>query len=418
MTLSPQYDLRTVSPRDRRAYVTEQLSTIIGRLVMPADTQVERWWWLLAREEERESERDAHGNFVTEASQLAALHLLEDPPLHADVLALARQPRVTCWPSPFRFAACLTHDVDAVTAHPWRERLRRLSNPRISAGWMQRARWALSAGVHAGDRREDGPFDDWMAAEARYGFRSTFFVMPESYVCPTVYDHYHWYADPVRHFGARMNYADAARQTCTAGWEIGLHGSYASAHDADILRVEKTALETMLEAEVVSTRQHYLRFDIALTPRAWSEIGLRADSTMGAVNSIGYRSGLAFPYFWPGDGDILEVPLSLHDLSIFRAPSRDQKDTLERRLARARALIARVAAIGGIVTLSWHTQPDYRGALDAYRVLLRDIAELGGWGCTLGEVNAWWRARRTSVRRQFVPAMEETNQTTEVHHAQ
>ncbi len=411
MMASPPDDRRAVPPGERRAYVTEQLSTIIGAPVVPTDAQVARWWWLLAREEERESARDVHGNVVTAASQLAALHLLEDPPLHADVLALARQPRIACWPSPYRFAACLTHDVDVVTAHPWRERLRRLGEARIAAGLLQRGRWALSALVHAGHGREDGPFDDWMAAEARYGFHSTFFLMPEAYVSPTAYDHFHRYNDPVGHFGARMRYADAARQVHAAGWEIGLHGSYASAYDADIMRVEKAALEAMLAAEVVSTRQHYLRFAVAVTPRAWAEAGLRADATLGAVHAIGYRSGLAFPYFWPGEDAVLEVPLSLHDLSLFRAPRRAQEDTLERRMTRARALIARIAAIGGIVTLSWHTHPDDPGALDAYRLLLRDIAEGGGWGCTLGEVNAWWRARRATATRQPARAPEETPRT-------
>jgi hypothetical protein len=419
-------DMRDYSEIDIRAYVTEQFSTIAGKPVTPTDTLVAQCWTLLSRQEEYAAPRDAHGNFVLEESVLGRLGMLEAPPLNADVLALAGAPAVACWPHPYRFAACLTHDVDEVVAHPWRERLRRVGDRRIPASLVQRGRWALGAVAHfcrqPGRRSETAPFDGWMAEEARHGFHSTFFVMPEMYAHPTPYDHYHCYADPVSHLGTRMTYAESARHTRLAGWEIGLHGSYASAHDGALLRAEKAGLEAMLGAPVESGRQHYLRFAIEVTPHAWAQAGIRADATMGCICSIGYRTGLAFPYFWPGDGDILEVPLSLHDISLFRLQkSRQRADQLgayadpAAQLARAQALIKRVAAMGGVVTLSWHTHPDYPHAMAHYRALLQTVADLGGWGCTLGELNTWWRARREMVRRQRPAREQSTDQ--EVNHA-
>jgi peptidoglycan/xylan/chitin deacetylase (PgdA/CDA1 family) len=399
--MSGAYLLESFNIAARRAYVAEQVSTIVGHPVMPPDTLTELAWALLTRREEYDAPRDRHGNVPTEQSVLAKLGLLEHPPLDADVQALAGAAPIACWPKPFRFAACLTHDIDDVVAHPWRERLRRLREPGLRAAPIERLRWALGALRYrlAGDRGERSPFDAWMAEEARHGFHSTFFVMPETYVEPTPFDHYHRYDDPVWSFGARMTYAEAIRQTDAAGWEIGLHGGYASALDGAMLSAERARLETVLGAPVRAGRQHYLRFDIDATPAAWAQAALLADSTMGSTTHIGYRAGLSFPYFWPGEADILEVPLALHDICLPRAPGDP--------VARARALLARAAEIGGVVTLSWHTHSAAPEALTTYRALLAAIVELGGWGCTIGELNTWWRARRTAMRARMNDTREE-----------
>ena len=61
-------------------------------------------------------------------------------------------------------------------------------------------------------------------------------------------------------------------------------------------------------------------------------------------------------------------------------------------------MIERIAQRGGVVTLGWHTHPESPGAVPVYRALLESIAALGGWGCSLGELAAWWRERRAVVR--------------------
>lgn len=385
----------------KRAYASEQVAVILGHPVILTDAQVTRIWALLTREEELNAPHDIHGNFTVETSSLAQAQQLEHPPLHDDLLALGAETPIGCWPKPYRFAACLTHDVDVVVRRPWRERWRRTFDPRITTSFMQRCRWGVGALyfrlLQMHKRGETSPYEIMMCEEARHDFHSTFFVMPEWYRYPTPYDHFHRYQDPVRHFGAPVTFKEASRQTHAMGWEIGLHGSYASAYDSDTYNAEKQQLEEMLGAPVESGRQHYLRFNIEVTPQVWAQSGIRADSTMGGISAIGYRSGLAFPYFWHDAGDVLEVPLCLHDVSLFHSAS--QYDNGEESLERTKALIERVAKIGGLVTLSWHTHSDIPDTVMKYRSLLELIANLGGWGCTLRELNAWWRQRREGVRR-------------------
>jgi hypothetical protein len=383
----------------RLAYVAEQYSTMVGLPVTPDDVQAALAWALLSRQEEEGAPRDRHGNFTADESLLTHLGLLEYPPLHDDIRALAGEASLPRWPRNHRFALCLTHDVDVVVGAPWLERLRRLTWCRHQVHTGQLARWLSAAVVHLGSEllgwADQAPFDAWMDAEQQHGFHSTFFVMPESYGVPTPFDHFHRYDDPVVFGGVRMTYAEAARLARGAGWEIGLHGSYASARDGALLAAEKAQVERMLGTRVVSARQHFLRFEASITPRLLEQVGIRVDSTLGYSTTIGCRAGLAFPYFWP-DGDLLEVPLVIQDIGVLRKYQSLQPG--ERGLRRATALLKRIADVGGVVTLDWHPHSDFRGALAGYHALLRVAADLGAWGCTLGELNAWWRSRRERVR--------------------
>jgi len=363
--------------------------------------QLQRLQHALLREEEREAVTDQHGNFPVEASVLTRLGLLEDPPLHADIQRLAESSSAAWprWPDGYRFAACLTHDVDRIVQYPWRERWRQLRMLHRTAPLSALLRWGSAAAcyamVTAVGCSDQAPYDAWMADEATFGYRSTFFVLPETLAAPNPLDHYYRYTDPVRFQRHAMSFAQATRLAARAGWEIGLHGSYASAFDATILRAEKALVEAMLEQPITAVRQHFLRFAVAVTPRIQADAGFRVDSTLGYSGTIGCRAGLAFPYFWLGI-DLLEVPLIIQDVGLLRTQGRHPN--LSQAILRAKTLIEKVANVGGVATLGWHTHPESPGARECYRELLTYIARLGGWGCTLGEMDTWWRQRRSNYR--------------------
>ena len=387
-----------MSPRE---YVTRQLSIICGVPVAPTEEQVTRWWAALTREEERRAAPDQHGNFPHAGSTLAQLGLLESPFLHDDIAALCAQHGETParWPNGRRFAACLTHDVDRIVQRPWRERVRLIARLYKRTHPLRLLRWSFSAAVYGAQAllgaTNLAPYDFWLEEEGRHGFHSTFFVLPEQLEQPTPHDHYYRYRDIVQLLSESMTFTAATRRVRELGWEIGLHGSYGSAFNTGILRGEKERLEGMLGEPVSSVRQHFLRFNIDVTPQVQADAGFTTDTTLGYSATIGCRAGLAFPYFWPAAGDLLEVPLIIQDVGLLR--NSENGGELAGALARARALIERIADAGGVVTLSWHTHPDSPGAHACYRALLEMIAELGGWGCSLGELNAWWRQRRAAV---------------------
>ncbi|HEY3379999.1 MAG TPA: hypothetical protein VGL77_21200 [Armatimonadota bacterium] len=385
-----------------REYVSEQLALILGTPVQPTEAQVTRFWAALSRAEERDAPKDTHGNFPPDASVFACDGQFERPPLHAEIESWQQAvPSAPArWPGGYRFAVCLTHDVDRIVQLPWRERWRQLATLRHAVTAKQALRWAVAGSLYAAacalGRSDLATFDHWVEEERHFGYHSTFFVLPERPVAPTFFDHYYRYADPIRWRGTRLTFAEGARRAQEEGWEIGFHGSYASALDREIFRQEKAQLEDMLDAPVVSARQHFLRFDAERTPQVQAAAGIQADTTLGFSSVIGCRCGLAFPYFWPGEDDLLEVPLLIQDVGLLRVQGTHLD--LAHETARARSLLQRIAAVGGVATLSWHTHPESPGAHECYHALLEEIAALNGWGCSLGELNAWWRTRRTRLR--------------------
>jgi len=64
----------------------------------------------------------------------------------------------------------------------------------------------------------------------------------------------------------------------------------------DELKRQKRALEKALDHEVVSIRQHYLHYDIRITPAVHGEAGFKYDSTLGFNDNAGFRFGTCYPW--------------------------------------------------------------------------------------------------------------------------
>jgi len=83
------------------------------------------------------------------------------------------------------------------------------------------------------------------------------------------------------------------------GHIIGIHPSYDSYLDVEMLKSEKRVLEEVVGQEVEEGRQHYLRFAVPETWQNWEDAGLKVDSSMNYAGYEGYRCGIGneFPAF-------------------------------------------------------------------------------------------------------------------------
>lgn len=83
------------------------------------------------------------------------------------------------------------------------------------------------------------------------------------------------------------------------GHIIGIHPSYDSYLDLEMLKAEKQTLEEVAGQEITEGRQHYLRFSVPETWQNWEDAGLKVDSSMNYAGYEGYRCGTAsaFPVF-------------------------------------------------------------------------------------------------------------------------
>ena len=278
--------------------------------VRPDGDDVAEAFFHLARLEERTSERDRFGRFRASASCLQPL----DPPLERLRARLGVDP--PRWRGA-RFAVALTHDID--TPWRWTRAGLRGSASRLKAyalagrgGPAFREARALGA-VPLHKLRGTDPnwcFERVIGREAERGARSTFFVM-------------------AGHSGAWMDglageaYARLRPRlvdtVLAGGAEIGLHGSYNAAEDAELLRTEKESLER-LAGPVSGQRYHFLRVDPLANLAPLERLGFRYDASVGFVDAPGFRAGIAHP-FRPWDGerdrplDLVEIPLAAMDVT-------------------------------------------------------------------------------------------------------
>ena len=315
------------------------------------------------------------------------------------------------WPEGRPFAVCLSHDVDIVSQNPTFARSARtllrdagalFAKPRersIIAGAMRGiVTSAFQMSTLRGLRpKPERSYDAWLEVEERHGFRSTFFFFPESLTNRHLYDCHYDFDDRVMFRGRRIPVREMVAIMRDGGWEIGLHGSYHSALTPGELSVQRRQIEELAQQAVVSTRQHWLHYDVRVTPILQAQAGLLADSTQGFNRNVGFRAGTAFPYAcWDHQEqralDLLEVPQHVMDGALFTANALEYDR--ERAVRHCLLLMDQVEAVGGCLTLSWHPNvidhPTYWGV---YEDVLAEAARRRAWGCSLAQLREWWRGR-------------------------
>ncbi|HRS17174.1 MAG TPA: polysaccharide deacetylase family protein [Thermoanaerobaculaceae bacterium] len=302
------------------------------------------------------------------------------------------------WPNGAPFALFLSHDIDQIhDREMWRiladvNHIRRI----VVGGETGSARLAACRVARAlfEPKPATQDFATILEIEARWGFRSTFFVL---------HDHY-W-----KRYGARFRIhhpemRQIAQMILEAGCEIALHGGFYRFNDPDGYRESRLALEEAFGTRVVGIRNHLLRWTERETWAAQAAAGFSYDATFGRNDTLGPRDGAWRP-FWavaptPSGGDgLVELPLTVMDSTLFRHLGLGGEAALD----RAWASIVPVIESGGLVTLSWHNnyfnEPEYWDWQWVYERLLERLAALDPWCETGAEISRWWKSDWPSLMR-------------------
>lgn len=80
------------------------------------------------------------------------------------------------------------------------------------------------------------------------------------------------------------------------GYEIGLHGSYATHKNGVQFKKEIDSLAKATKQSINRNRQHFLHFDFHMTPKILENSGIEIDSSLGYQRLIGFRCGTGFSY--------------------------------------------------------------------------------------------------------------------------
>lgn len=285
-----------------------------------------------------------------------------------DEHCLANGGKKPVWPDGKPFAVCLTHDVDSVTLSSYRQMTRLgLSNIGNAKNILKKTRVGLSFGRELArtslNRNSEDPlhcYERWLEVEQKSGARSTFFFWPgwSSVAKHHPSDCLYEMRDRIFFDGQKCTVGEMIQEIDHRGWEIGLHPSWYSYDSADELKRQKAALESVVGHEVVSIRQHFLHYDIRVTPRVQAEAGFRYDSTLGFNDNVGFRFGTSCPWKihdlrTDEELPITEVPLIIQDTALLNPTKgmRLDEDTAFQYIIQIALAVERV---GGVLTLLWH----------------------------------------------------------------
>ncbi|MEL7341777.1 MAG: polysaccharide deacetylase family protein, partial [Bacteroidota bacterium] len=93
-------------------------------------------------------------------------------------------------------------------------------------------------------------------------------------------------------------YGALIREIAAKGYEIGVHPSFESYLDYNVLAHEQWALSQLTGQEIRRSRQHFLRYRLPETYRHLIKLGIREEYSSCLFQTGGFPSGMALPYPW------------------------------------------------------------------------------------------------------------------------
>lgn len=299
------------------------------------------------------------------------------------------------WPGK-KFAVCLTHDVDEIKkTYQWVTKpIMNLKNLKIRL--LKRQLCSLRDKLKG--KEPYWTFEDLINLEDSLYVKSSFYFLKErkkvELFSPTTW----------KLMGRRYDFNDVKikkimKQLFDKGWDIGLHGSYGSFNDPEMLEREMNELQFSLGKRIIGTRQHHLNLDIPKTWDIQERIGLEYDTTLGFKDHMGFRGGTCFPYhIFSGSKrlELIELPLTIMDTYLL-------KNNEQMILREFNEMINIVCEFNGLLTLLWHhsafNENEYPGWGAYYKTIIELCKNKNAWITSAKEISDWWKFREGSEIR-------------------
>ncbi len=140
-------------------------------------------------------------------------------------------------------------------------------------------------------------------------------------------------------------------------YKIGIHPSFASNTNLEILKNEKKVLEKVAEQSIFVSRQHFLILKIPETYQNLLKIGIKEDYSMGFAETPGFRAGTCTPFYF---FDLLknkEEKLKIIPFSVMDVGLKDYNayNTLQAE-QKIKKIIKNVKKVNGLFVSLWHNE--------------------------------------------------------------
>lgn len=231
----------------------------------------------------------------------------------------------------------LTHDVDALAMTP-RMRIKQATSLALCGQFSSSAKVLLNRGNRI-------PFDTILKAEAAADVKSIWLIFAQS---PRQL------LSPFQHF-LNPQYSLREKKLIEQirgpldNHSKGLHSSFASWDNAELLRDEKLALDSFIGYTTKYIRQHWLRFSVRETWKLQYEAGFSTDFTLGFNDRTGFRASTTLPLH-PFNNDFSAVSTVIMDSNLFTAAINSPADR-NREIDR---ILDEIESFGGQAAINWH----------------------------------------------------------------
>jgi len=157
--------------------------------------------------------------------------------------------------------------------------------------------------------------------------------------------------------------------------EVGIHPSYYSKNQPDLILKEKRSLETALNSTVIVSRQHYLRLELPQTMHHLEQAGIEEDFTLGFAEFLAFRCGTATPYQFFDPLARRALPVQIFPLHIMDATLRDYLCLIgSDALVAAKKIVDLVSNVGGSLCTLWHNDTLSQSEFPDWYFVYEDLA--------------------------------------------
>lgn len=194
-------------------------------------------------------------------------------------------------------------------------------------------------------------FDWYMTVCEQHGLTATFYFIPTA--GPSG-------ADAAYHLDeARI--ANLMREMLERGHHIGMHASFETYRDPELLSRERAHLQSQVQVispsyQIRENRQHFLRWRIEETPDHLEHAGFKVDASGGFADLAGFRFGTSREFrMWSWKtqqvSKLVQTPLIVMEGTIMSYMNLEMGTE---GLALMQTLLTRCARYGGNFSMLWH----------------------------------------------------------------
>lgn len=162
------------------------------------------------------------------------------------------------------------------------------------------------------------------------------------------------------------------------GYTVGIHPSWQSGDDEQLLRQEIDCLENITGLPAKYSRQHYIRMSLPRTYRNLLNAGIEKDFSMGYGGANGFRASIASSFYWFDLEQERQTNLLLFPFCFMDANSLyENKLTANEAMMELLGYYRRIKRVNGLMITIWHnsffgTDPMFAGWKELYEIFLKD----------------------------------------------